>query len=263
VEKYSLPAPDRIKAAITPDLHGLVWRVVESQEQVATLDLVETLEEQALLEKLLERSKPPLPDGCLGLDYLLATPFRYPPLKWGSRFGSPYEPSLFYGAAQIPTALAETAYYRVVFWTGMATPPPSGALKTQHTVFSVPYRCAAGLSLNAAPFEECQDLLRHPTDYSATQYLGARLRTLGVDGFTFTSARCPDRGLNIALFTPAALAAKQPREKQTWLCETSARHVMFSGPGPEQGQGQGQLLKFDGEDFRIAAEAVPASPPPQ
>ena len=42
-------------------LQGRLVRLVESQEQVATLQLVDTLEEQALLEELLESSKPPVP----------------------------------------------------------------------------------------------------------------------------------------------------------------------------------------------------------
>ena len=42
-------------------LRGRLVRLVENQGQVATLQLVDTLEEQALLEQLLESSKPSLP----------------------------------------------------------------------------------------------------------------------------------------------------------------------------------------------------------
>ena len=66
--------------------------------------------------------------------YLLATPFRYPPLPYGSRFGSRFEPSLFYGARSASTALAESAYYRFVFWSGMATPPPAPLTYATQTV---------------------------------------------------------------------------------------------------------------------------------
>ncbi|WP_211160077.1 hypothetical protein [Aromatoleum aromaticum] len=45
------------------ELAGDLVRLVESQEQIATNRLVDTLEEQALLESLLETSKPPLPQG--------------------------------------------------------------------------------------------------------------------------------------------------------------------------------------------------------
>ena len=76
----------RGEQAIAP-LRGKLVRLVESQEQVATLQLVDTLEEQALLEELIETSKPHLPPSSETLHYLLKTPFRYPPLRWGSRFG--------------------------------------------------------------------------------------------------------------------------------------------------------------------------------
>ena len=133
-------------------LGGTIHRVVESQEQVATNALVDTLAEQALLEELLERSKPPLADGSRGLHYLLATPFRYPPLPWGSRFGSRFEPSLFYAARHVDTALAEGAFYRFVFWTGMQTPPPA-PLHTRHTVFAPEIDTVVVSNSVSLPFE--------------------------------------------------------------------------------------------------------------
>ena len=50
--------------AVQQALGGEFRRIVESQEQVATNRLVSSLEEQALLESLLESSKPPVPGGC-------------------------------------------------------------------------------------------------------------------------------------------------------------------------------------------------------
>ncbi|MCC3263614.1 RES family NAD+ phosphorylase, partial [Paenibacillus polymyxa] len=81
-----------------------------------------------LLEELIETSKPQLPPSTETLHYLLKTPFRYPPLRWGSRFGRRHEPSLFYAALRLETAMAEAAYYRFVLWEGMASPPPSGRI---------------------------------------------------------------------------------------------------------------------------------------
>lgn len=97
-------------------LSGQLLRLVESQEQVATNQLVSSLDRQAVLEDLLETTKPHLRPGTERLDYLLATPFRYPPLKHGSRFGTRSAPSLFYGALKTGTVLAEAAYYRFLFW---------------------------------------------------------------------------------------------------------------------------------------------------
>lgn len=202
-------------------------RVVESQEQVATRTLVDDLAEQALLEELLESSKPPMPADSLRLDYLLASPFRYPPLKYGSRFGSREEPSLFYGALTLPPALAETAYYRLVFWSGMAEAPPRGRLTTQHTLFAARYASRRGLYLHEPPFSAYEAALTDPRSYRATQQLGRNLREAGIGLFVYRSARDPEGGLNIALFTPRAFPEPGPQWKQTWLCDTRAEDVAF------------------------------------
>jgi hypothetical protein len=207
-------------------LQGEVHRLVESQEQVATRSLVRTLAEQALLEDLLESSKPALPATGAGLHYLLATPFRYPPLSWGSRFGRRFEPSLFYGARSVDTVLAECAYYRFVFWSGMATPPPA-PLDTRHTLFRAGVSTTCGLQLQHPPFDAWQEWLTHPADYSATQALGSELRAAGIEAFEYRSARDPDGGINLALFTPRAFAMARPAVLDEWLCTTDAARVSY------------------------------------
>src|SRR5215208_6155464 len=85
------------------------WRAVEAQHQVSTRKLVDSVEEQHLLEDLIDRAKPP--DRTAGrVHYLLATPFRYPPLRHGSRFGTRFERGLWYGAESPRTMFAEVAY---------------------------------------------------------------------------------------------------------------------------------------------------------
>ena len=207
-------------------LEGTLLRLVESQEQVATSQLVSTLEHQAILEDLLERTKPALQPGTEGLHYLLATPFRYPPLTWGSRFGSRDEPSLFYGALSQKTVLWEAAYYRFVFWRGMATPPPR-KLNTQHTLFGAAYRTMLGFRLQEPPFSAHLDVLTDPADYRATQALGSKMRDTGVQSFEFVSARDPDRGINVALFTPQAFVCPRPVSQDAWLGEVDGVHVRF------------------------------------
>lgn len=207
-------------------LGGTVLRLVESQEQVATRSLVRTLAEQALLEDLIEASKPKLPGPAIGLHYLLATPFRYPPLPWGSRFGTRFEPSLFYAARTADTVLAESAYYRFVFWTGMAV-PPAAPLDTRHTLFSVAVGTGSGLQLQHPPFEAHAAALRDRRFYDTTQALGSAMRAAGIEGFEYRSARDPQQGLNVALFTPAALASRRPDILDEWLCQTRAAHVTY------------------------------------
>jgi hypothetical protein len=81
---------------LTP-LSGAVHRITDRQGQSGTADLVDGLREKARLEQLIEAVKPPMPsDGPeaaegrpLPSHRLLLTPFRYPPLQSGSRFGGP------------------------------------------------------------------------------------------------------------------------------------------------------------------------------
>ena len=228
-------------------LQGDVFRLVESQEQVATNALVRTLSEQALLEDLIETSKPQLPGPAIRLHYLLATPFRYPPLPWGSRFGRCFEPSLFYAARTRDTVLAEGAYYRFVFWSGMATPPPA-PLDTRHTLFSVAIGTRRGLQLQHAPFEAHAAALLDRRHYGATQALGSAMRDAGIEAFEYRSARDPRRGLNVALFTPDALAAAKPDILDEWLCQTTAERVSYySRPG-------GGICEFPLDTFLVDGE---------
>ncbi|AGA92138.1 RES domain-containing protein [Thioflavicoccus mobilis 8321] len=215
-------------------LGGELLRMVESQQQVATSELVDDLTEQALLEDLIERSKPPRPAGTGRLHYLLATPFRYPPLRHGSRFGGRFEASLFYGARRLPTLLAEAAYYRFVFWAAMAAPPPSGRLLTQHSVFAARWQAARGVRLQDPPCADHEPILRDPQDYRATQRLGSALREVGVGAIEYRSARDAEGGINVALFQPDALVSRTPLRPQAWLCETSAARVRFTCPDGQQ-----------------------------
>ncbi|MEQ8231531.1 MAG: RES family NAD+ phosphorylase [Gammaproteobacteria bacterium] len=208
-------------------LAGTLHRMVESQARIATLDYVDTLAEQALLEELLETVKPPWPAHTGRLHYLLKTPFRYPPLPWGSRFGRRHEPALCYGGCRIDTTLAEVAYYRCVFWHSMTGTPPVDSIRTQHTAFAVRYRTDAGVALHHEGFAAYADVIRHPADYTATQALGSAMREAGVEAFEYRSARDARQGLCVGLFTPAAFAERKPRETREWLCEVNATVVTF------------------------------------
>jgi hypothetical protein len=223
-----------IAAAKPLRIGGELQRLVESQEQVATVHLVSTLARQELLEEMLESVKPPLASGSEKLHYLLKTPFRYPPLEHGSRFGGPHEPSLFYGSLSTPTVLAEAAYYRFVFWHGMTT-PPAEKITTQHTLFGARYRTERGLKLSEPPFARYKAVLADPAEYRPTQALGSLLREAGIEGVEYVSARDPDSGVNVALFTPSALTGRRrPTFQDGWLCELTAEQVHFS---PKHGKG--------------------------
>lgn len=208
-------------------LAGTLHRLVESQEQIATLGYVDTLDEQALLESMLESSKPIYKEDLTAYHYLLSTPFRYPPLTWGSRFGAANEPSLFYGGKTINVTLAESAYYRFVFWNSMSGAPIKPQIKSEHALFSVDYTSSNGVSLHAAPLEQYQHDISHPNQYCQSQQLGSAMRASGVEVFEYTSARDPQKEHCVGLFTARAFKSKKPKNMSQWLCETSADEVLF------------------------------------
>lgn len=208
---------------------GTAWRLVENQENIATIAIVDSLEEQAILEELLETcSKPEYRAESSSLHYLLATPFRYPPLRHGSRFGSRFEPGLLYAGLSESVTLAESAYYRLYFFLDMETPPPDGKIRSQHTLFSFRYRSDQGVQLQHDPFSEYQDVLRHPKDYCDSQALGSALREAGVLAFEYLSARDPLAGVNVGMFEPAALSSKKLVQQKFCMAETTNTSVSFS-----------------------------------
>ncbi len=208
-------------------LTGTLYRLVESQEQVATLGYVDTLDEQALLEEMLENTKPVYKEDLTAYHYLLSTPFRYPPLKWGSRFGGVHEPSLFYGGSSVDVTLAESAYYRFVFWNSMAGTPIKNQIRSEHSLFSVDYQSQHGVSLHQAPFDNYEHEIFSPTQYTQSQQLGSAMRASGVEAFEYPSARDPQKGSCVGLFTAHAFRHKQPKNMTQWLCETAANEVLF------------------------------------
>ena len=198
------------------------WRAVEAQHQVSTRKLVDSVEEQILLEELIERAKPP--DVTRGrLHYLLSTPFRYPPLRYGSRFGTRQDRGIWYGSETRATAFAEVAYYRLLFLEG--TRADLGVVTTQLTAFTVRARSARGVDLVAAPFGAHRRTIASPSRYAATQALGDAMRDAGVELFRYPSARDPAGGVNVGAFSPAVFGAARPRGFETWHCTATPARV--------------------------------------
>jgi hypothetical protein len=197
---------------------------VEAQHQVSTRKLVDTADEQELLEELIDRAKPPLGDVTGGkTHYLLFTPFRYPPLRHGSRFGARHERGIWYGSETLAAAFAEVAYYRLVFLEG--TSADLGAVTTQLTAFTVLARTPRGVDLGLPPFDKYRRAIASPVKYAESQALGTAMRTAGVELFRYPSARDPERGANIAALTPAVFGKAKPRDLETWHCTATRAAV--------------------------------------
>jgi hypothetical protein len=195
----------------------------------STRKLVDSDDEQQVLEGLIDTAKPPWPTGrrFVGLHYLLATPFRHPPLRYGSRFGTRRERGIFYCAEEQATVLAEKAYYVLLFLEG--TEADIEPLTRPLTVFQVRVSSKKGADLTQAPFDAHVARISSPTSYRDSQPLGASMREAGVAAFRFVSARDPEGGANIGLFEPI-FTTKQPINAEQWIC-TATRSRVELKPG--------------------------------
>jgi hypothetical protein len=205
------------------------WRVVEAQHVLSSRDLVDSNEEHDLLEELLEDSKPYVEKEK---GYLIFTPFRYPPLQYGSRFGSIYEPSLWYGSLEIETAFAETAYYRRMFLND--TSANLGYIELTLTLFRTSLRTDLGIDLTLEPFFCYRKQLASKNSYQHTQPLGTEMRDAGVAAFLFFSARKDNGAINVAAFTPDVFCTKNSQyitNQQTWQCIANREVVEFVRSG--------------------------------
>jgi hypothetical protein len=237
--------PTWTTTALAPEIRrvsGHCWRVVEAQHVVSTMMLVDTLEEQALLEQILDDSKPKVPAECRHLHYLLFTPFRYgAPYPKGSRFRrAGLTPGVFYASAQPATAVAEMAFWRLLFYAeSPGTPWPANP--GEYTAFSVRYSAGKGLDLMRPPLNRDADTWTHPTEYAPCQALADTAREAGVLAIRYQSARAA--GPNVALLTCAAFASREPVERQSWRIDVGARGVRAICHFPEQ------RLSFDRTAF--------------
>jgi hypothetical protein len=205
-----------------------IYRLVENQSFSTTRRLVDSNEEHDILEDMLEASKPVAPKkNARGiLHYLLFTPFRYPPLKGGRRFHTLAEQSIFYGAEELNTAMAEVAYRRFLFAQHSKAALDSMLVDYDHFVARV--KSSKAILLTEKPFQDHRDKISHPATYAHSQPLGKAMRKAGVEVFNFFSARTK-QGVNVGLFTPEAFQKNQPSPEKTrgWSVYVSAETVEF------------------------------------
>lgn len=189
------------------------WRAVEAQHVASTRRLVDSNDEQVLLETLLEESKP---GSFAPLDYLLATPFRYPPWTRGSRFRASTDPGVLYAAEERRTACAELGYWRWRFVMDSAGLAKTGLGPVAHTLFQM--RVAArAIDLRRKPFVRDEKKWTDREDYRPTQALAAVVRATPAQIIRYQSVRDPQKAGCAAILDPAAFAARKPIAYQTWF----------------------------------------------
>ncbi len=194
---------------------------------ISTRKLVDSDAEQNVLEELLEASKPPLPPSGKSrrLHFLLTTPFRYPPLPNGSRFGTRSERGFFYAGEDVDTALAEVAYYRLVFVEGTAA--DLGSLTFHWSLFQTQVEAARGVDLTRPPFSKYRERISSKGDYRDSQALGREMRDDGVQACRYFSARTIAPKANVVVFDPAAFGRRMPIREERWYCTLSSESVEF------------------------------------
>lgn len=219
-----------------------VKRFVETQEIAATTHLVDDLDEQYLLEKMLDEVKPRYRVGTEHMHYLLKTPFRYPPLKYGSRFGTRLSPSFFYASESTHTVLAEVAYYRFVFLAHMQSAYPK-PIRSQHMLFTITLFSRQCADLTLANFHAFESQLKSRNNYHFCQAVGQYLQSSGqVDLIRYHSARS-GHGVNVAIIEPKVIVSQEPESCQNWMCLTASDKVSFTQ------MGQGEPISFHKADF--------------
>ncbi len=222
--------PTSISAVPRFDLRpraGKLWRFAEAQHRVSTMRLLDTLDEQRLLEDLLDETKPPVPGECTHLHYLLFTPFRYA-ARHATRFRAAGDRrGVFYAAERIETAAAEMAFYRLLFYLeSPATAPPQGT--AEFTAFSVRYR-ADVLDLTT-PEWQAEPAVRDRVNYARCHDLAEAVRQAGAGGIRYPSVRDARRGVNMALLSCATFAEPKPRDTQGWHFRVTRERVIAIGP---------------------------------
>jgi len=213
------------------DYANSVCRMVETQEYAATTSLVDDLEEQAILEQILDDFKPHYADDTQGLHYLISTPFRYPPLKYGSRFGAITEPSYFYASETVSTCLAEAAFYRFYLIDGTEIPFPK-MIQSEHSLFFVKVLSTSTLDLTQILDPTTQQQLTDPVSYSLTQQVGQYARQNDIDLLRYYSARSQERGINVAIDNHTIIQSEKPEDKIEYICQLDPQTgiLRFSQP---------------------------------
>ncbi|WP_420550153.1 RES family NAD+ phosphorylase [Litorivicinus lipolyticus] len=184
-------------------LNGTLFRYAEDQERSVTRDLVPSIDEHEILERLLDDSKPQTPDDAADKHYLLSTAFRYPPLPFGSRFGTPHERGILYASESYRALQMELAFYRFSFYHDIDEPPAT--IRSNHVLFEFDYSTNRAIDLTGLK-GELNESLTSPSDYTWTQRVGRWCRSQDIRALRYPCARGRPSDINVAVLDPAAIA---------------------------------------------------------
>jgi hypothetical protein len=191
------------------DVHRSVIRNVVSIGSSQDLfdDLTNNPAEWALAQQVEDEVKPPL--------YVSRTPVIHRPFEdaaWANAIGWPFKHwqrsrfsdgtfGVWYGCDSAETSVYETAYH---WFNGLLSDAgfENERVIGERKLYDV--SCDAAL-LDLRPLTTQHPALMHPSDYSSTQSVGARLHREGHPGLVTTSVRYTP-GHNYVVFNPAVLS---------------------------------------------------------
>lgn len=230
--------PEELSSELGP-LQGKYWRAVEAQHKKSTMKLVDSADEQMILELEIEHAKPPAASGSESYDYLLSTPFRYgAPYPHGSRFRrAGITLGVFYCCESPITAMAEMAFARLLFFAeSPATPFPNNP--AEYSVFAVQIRTSKCLDITTPPLLRDEPLWTQLSNYSFCQELADIARHCRAESIRYKSVRDPSGGANLAVLSMDAFGVKSKVDMQSWhlhlqrnvawaKCEAPSQTVSF------------------------------------
>jgi hypothetical protein len=196
-------------------------------DDMATRSLVDNREEETILEQMLGKSSSNLSESLLREKFKGSN---------GSRFGSSFEQTIWYGSINKITALTERAFliFRYLFDNEHIV--SINAPGQDVLIFSANISTAQGVELHQSPFDEFENMISSPISYESSRPLGTAMRNADVLAFTYVSARdlADPRGINVGVFSMDAFVDQSPIQGsyELWSCIANRTDVEFRNQNP-------------------------------
>jgi hypothetical protein len=122
---------------------------------------------------------------------------------------------VFYASCCPETAVAEAAFYRLLFFAeSPGLPYPKNPF--EHTVYSAHISTPVVVDLTRPPYDSNSGTWMHPQDYEPCQEFERIARENKIEVICYSSVRDPDHRPCYAILKCCAFAALKPDKRQTW-----------------------------------------------
>jgi hypothetical protein len=137
---------------------------------------------------------------------------------------------VFYSAESVETAVAEMAFYRVLFFAESPETTIDGSF-TEYSAFAVSVASGRVVDLTKTTDATLRDL----ADYTASQAFADLARAAAADGIRTTSVRCPNQGPALSWLTCRVFTKAEPVVRQSWHMRITRRGVQAVCESPYLG----------------------------